>query len=150
MIYASLIIYLLYVIIIYIKYKPSCISESYYKLKNGNLFTVWTFLVSLLIFPSWVECSPINFQFLPFLSLIALGSVGMNPKYLSSDRLKHILSALISVIISLIWNIVIGIYIIPLILLIIGIIIWVFKIKNKIYWIECLAFLNIYLSIILS
>jgi hypothetical protein len=74
----------------------------------------------------------------------------MNPKYLSSDRLKHILSALISVIISLIWNIVIGIYIIPLILLIIGIIIWVFKIKNKIYWIECLAFLNIYLSIILS
>ena len=80
----SAIIYLTYIIVIYIKYKPSCISESYYKMKHGYWFTVWILLVSFLIFPAWVECSPICFQFLPFLSVVSLGSVGINPRYLES------------------------------------------------------------------
>ena len=140
----SAIIYILYVSIVYIKYKPSCISESYYKIKYGYLFTIWTLLVSFLIFPSWVEISPINFQFLPFLSSISLGAVGLNPKYLETDRKAHIIASGLAVIISLIWNIVTGIYIIPILLLVGVIILLITKVSSLLFWVECAAFSNIY------
>lgn len=147
---SSIVIYLLYVSVVYVKYRPSCISESYYKINHGYMFTVWMLLVSFLIFPSWVECSPICFQFLPFLSSVALGVVGLNPQYLGSDRIAHIVATGITATISLIWNIVTGIYVIPIMLLIGVIILWLIKIKNPIFWTECAAFSNIYLSILLS
>lgn len=146
----SVLTYGIYVSIVYAKYKPSCISESYYKIKHGYLFTVWMLLVSFLIFPAWVEISPICFQFLPFLSSISLGIVGLNPKYLGSDRKAHIIATGLAVIISLIWNIVTGVYIIPIILLIAVIVLWIVKIQNPLFWTECAAFFNIYLSIFLS
>lgn len=144
----SLIFYIIYILYTYIKYKPSCISETYYRLKKKELFTVWMLLVSFLIFPSWVEISPINFQFLPFLSVVSLASVGLAPKYLGKDRKAHIISAALTSIISLIWNIVTGMYIIPLILGILVIILASFKARNLLFWIENTAFLNIYLSVI--
>ena len=146
----SVIIYTLYVSVVYAKYKPSCISESYYKIRHGWMFTAWTLLVSFLIFPAWVEISPICFQFLPFLSSISLGAVGLNPRYLESDRKAHIIAAGLAVIISLIWNVVTGVYIIPILLLIGVIIMLVSKISNPLFWTECAAFSNIYLSIFLS
>lgn len=144
----SLIFYSVYISYTYIKYKPSCISETYYCLKKQKLFTVWILLVSFLIFPSWVEISPINFQFLPFLSVVSLASVGLAPKYLGEDRKAHIISAALTSSISLIWNIVSGTYIIPLVLGILVIILASLKTHNLLFWIENTAFLNIYLSII--
>lgn len=145
----SIILFIIYNIIIYIKYKPSCISESYYFIKCKLLFTFWIILVSFLIFPSWVDISPINFQFLPFLSVISLMSVGIYPKYLESEKTVHIFSALVSVIISLIWNIITTTYVIPLLFLVLLIILYIIKTKNLLFWIECSAFLSIYLSILL-
>lgn len=144
----SLALYTTYASYTYIKYKPSCISETYYCLKRRELFTVWILLVSFLIFPSWVEISPINFQFLPFLSVVSLASVGLAPKYLGEDRKAHIISAALTSIISLIWNITSGVYVIPLILGALIIILAAFKAHNLLFWIENSAFLNIYLSII--
>lgn len=146
----SLIFYSVYTSYTYIKYKPSCISETYYCLKKQKLFTVWMLLVSFLIFPSWVEISPINFQFLPFLSVVSLSSVGINPRYLESQRTAHIVSAALAVIISLVWNIVTGQYIIPILLGILLIILYALRIKNLLFWTECTAFSNIYLSILFS
>lgn len=146
----SALVYSIYVGIVYKKYKPSCISESYYKIKHTNLFTCWIILVSFLIFPAWVEISPTNFQFLTFLSVLSLSSVGVCPRYLESQRTLHIISATLAVIISLIWNIVVGQYVIPIILGIVVIILAVLKIKNLLFWIENSAFLNIYLSILFS
>ena len=146
----SVTLYTLYVSIVYSKYKPSCISESYYKIKHGYMFTAWILLVSFLIFPAWVEISPVCFQFLPFLSSIALGVVGLNPKYLGSDRAAHIVATGITTVISLIWNIVTGIYTIPIVLLIGVIILWLTRVSNPLFWTECAAFSNIYLSILLS
>jgi hypothetical protein len=57
----SIILYFTYTSITYIKYKPRCISETYYYIKKKELFTIWMLLVSFLIFPAWVEISPINF-----------------------------------------------------------------------------------------
>lgn len=147
---ASFLAYSIYIGIIYKRYSPSCISESYYLIKNKGLFTFWIILVSFLIFPAWVEISPINFQFLPFLSVIALGSVGINPRYLESQRATHIISAALAVIISLVWNMVTGMYVIPILLAIILIILYSVQVKNLLFWTECSAFSNIYLSILFS
>ncbi len=144
----SLILYLTYISFTYLKYKPSCISETYYCLEKKELFTIWMLLVSFLIFPSWVEISPISFQFLPFLSVVSLASVGLAPKYLGEDRKAHIISAALTSIISLIWNITSGTYVIPLVLGILLIILAVLKVNNLLFWIENTAFLNIYFSII--
>lgn len=146
----SIIIWLTYIIYIYIKYKPDCISRSYYLIKDKNIFTAWIIIISFLVFPAWVEISPVAFQFLPFLSVIALSIVGLCPKYLESDRTAHILASSVTCILSLIWNIVTGLYIVPLVLGIILVIIYFSSINDKFYWTECLAFLNIYLSIIFS
>lgn len=147
---ASFLAYSIYIGIIYVKYQPSCISESYYKIKNKGLFTFWMVLVSFLIFPAWVEISPINFQFLPFLSVVSLSSVGINPRYLGSQRTAHIVSAGLAVIISLIWNIVTGQYIVPILCTIVLVILYLLRVKNLLFWTECTAFSNIYLSIIFS
>lgn len=144
---SSIIIYTIYIGYVYIKYHPDCISRSYYLLKNGSIFTIWIFLVSFLIFPAWVEISPICFQFLPFLSVIALSIVGICPKYLESDRNIHIISAMVTCILSLVWNFVSGTYIIPIVLGIILIALYCTPLKNKFFWTECISFINIYLSI---
>lgn len=147
---ASILAYSIYIGIICKKYQPSCISESYYLIENKGLFTFWIILVSFLIFPAWVEISPVNFQFLPFLSVVSLSSVGVNPRYLESQRTAHIVSAALAVIISLVWNIATGQYIIPILLGILLIILYSFRIKNLLFWTECTAFSNIYLSILFS
>ena len=146
----SVIFYTTYVTYTYIKYKPSCISETYYCIRRKSLFTAWILLVSFLIFPSWVEISPVSFQFLPFLSVVSLASVGLAPKYLEEDRKVHIISAALTSIISLIWNIASGTYVIPIALAILVIILVVLKANNLLFWVENTAFLNIFLSIILS
>ena len=146
----SIIIYISYIFYIRIRYKPDCISQSYYLLKNGNIFTICIIVIAVLTFPAWVEISPIYFQFLPFLSVIALSLVGLFPKYLGQDRIPHILGASITGILSIIWNIVSGTLVIPAILLIGLILLYAFNIKDKLFWIECLAFLNIYSSIIIK
>ena len=107
-------------------------------------------LVSFLIFPAWVEISPVSFQFLPFLSVISLGSVGVNPRYLESEKTVHIVSALLAGVISLIWNVVTGQYIIPIICASVLVILSIFRVRNLLFWTECSAFFNIYLSIVFS
>lgn len=146
----SIIIYTGYTSYIRIKYKPDCISQSYYLLKNGNIFTICILSIAFLTFPAWVEISPICFQFLPFLSVVALMLVGLCPRYLGQDRVPHIAGASVTCILSIVWNIVSGTLLIPAILLIVLILLFVFNVRDKLFWTECLAFLNIYSSIIIK
>lgn len=146
----SIIIYTGYISYIRIKYKPDCISQSYYLLKNGNIFTICILSIAFLTFPAWVEISPICFQFLPFLSVVALMLVGLCPRYLGQDRIPHIAGASVTCILSIVWNIVSGTLLIPAILLIVLILLFAFNVRDKLFWTECLAFLNIYSSIIIK
>ena len=146
----SIIIYTGYTSYIRIKYKPDCISQSYYLLKNGNIFTICILSIAFLTFPAWVEISPICFQFLPFLSVVALMLVGLCPRYLGQDRVPHIAGASVTCILSIVWNIVSGTLLIPAILLIVLILLLALNIRDKLFWTECLAFLNIYSSIIIK
>ena len=145
----SLTIYIGYTVYIRIKYKPDCISQSYYLLNNGNIFTACIVAIAFLTFPAWVEISPICFQFLPFLSVIALMLVGLCPRYLEKDRIPHIAGASITCILSIVWNIVSGTLLIPALLLIVLILLFVFNVKDKLFWTECLAFLDIKASLVL-
>lgn len=146
----SIIIYTGYTSYIRIKYKPDCISQSYYLLQNGNIFTMCIIAIAFLTFPAWVEISPICFQFLPFLSIVALMLVGLCPKYLGQDRIPHIAGASVTCILSIVWNIVSGTLLIPTLLLIVLILLFAFNVRDKLFWTECLAFLNIYSSIIIK
>lgn len=146
----SIIIYTGYTSYIRIKYKPDCISQSYYLLQNGNIFTMCIIAIAFLTFPAWVEISPICFQFLPFLSVVALMLVGLCPKYLGQDRIPHIAGASVTCILSIVWNIVSGTLLIPTLLLIVLILLFAFNVRDKLFWTECLAFLNIYSSIIIK
>lgn len=146
----SIIIYTGYTSYIRIKYKPDCISQSYYLLQNGNIFTMCIIAIAFLTFPAWVEISPICFQFLPFLSVVALMLVGLCPKYLGQDRVPHIAGTSVTCILSIVWNIVSGTLLIPTLLLIVLILLFVFNVRDKLFWTECLAFLNIYSSIIIK
>ena len=51
---------------------------------------------------------------------------------------------------SVIWNMVSNTLIIPMILLPIVALLYLSNAKSKLFWVECLAFLNIYLSIIIK
>lgn len=48
----SLTIYIGYTVYIRIKYKPDCISQSYYLLNNGNIFTACIVAIAFLTFPA--------------------------------------------------------------------------------------------------
>nr|DAM35337.1 MAG TPA: hypothetical protein [Bacteriophage sp.] len=54
-------VFFIYICTIYAKYKPSCISESYYLLKHKWIFTLWVILIAFLTLPSWLDASPDNF-----------------------------------------------------------------------------------------
>ena len=66
------------------------------------------------------------------------------------NSIPHIAGASITCILSIIWNIVSGTLLIPALLLIVLILIFALNIKDKLFWTECLAFLNIYSSIIIK
>ena len=83
-------------------------------------------------------------------SVIALVLVGLCPRYLGQDRIPHIAGASITCILSIVWNIVSGTLLIPALLLIVLLLIFALNVKDKLFWTECLAFLNIYSSIIIK
>lgn len=144
----SIVSYVAYTTYTYIKYKPDCISETYYKLKKPYIFTAWMLLIAVTVFPSWVEITGDDYQFISFLSVVSLVIVGFAPSYLKDNRVTHMCFTLFAVILSLIWSMIVTNHIIALIAFIITILLIVGKSKNIIFWVENLAFLNIYLSII--
>lgn len=143
----SRILFFLYIFIIYVKYKPSCISESYYLLRHKWIFTVWIIAIAFLTFPAWLDVSPDNFQALAFLSVISLIGIGIAPRYLENDRKIHISATCFAAFFSLIWTTVTGIFILPIVLSIVLLVLYFIKVPNLLFWIETSAFLNIFIQI---
>lgn len=143
----SMLVYTMYISIVCFKYKvPSCISETYYMLNNKWLFTAWLIAVAFLLFPAWVSISGVCYQFITFLSVVALCIVGLSPRYLDSQRISHIVFTCITLILSIIWNIVSGMYTIILILLVVCILLCFIFRSHKLFVAENIAFANIYIS----
>lgn len=132
------------------------ISMSYYKWKDldkfyGILFTLFCWGVGFTIIPVWLELTPTTWQFTAFLSAAGLLFVGASPSFkdYSLERDVHTIGAGICFVSSLIWSAIVGSPIILTIavLLIAGAIIT--RIKNLTYWLEIIAFVNMYIQLML-
>lgn len=143
----SLISFYSYIGILYSKHKIDSISQSYYIVQPNYIFSIWIILTSLLIFPTWVEFSPEQYQFLSFISIVFLIIVGISPRYLGDDKKIHTISAIATCVISIIYTIITQGYYILILLLLLIVILKLLKVNNFLFWLETIAFSNIYLTL---
>lgn len=157
----SLLLFLLYnilAIFVWFRKVPSSLSTTHYMFraiskKHEWIFTAFCYLVTFTILPVWLHFSPSNIQFLAFFSAGALGFVGASPFFKDSklESCVHNISAIICLTASFIWAFVAGNMWIALIALLLSIILILLR-KNSvnfIYWIEVIAFVQIFLQLTL-
>lgn len=164
----SLIIFIAYNVVINILYNkkhhkdgdlitllPS-LSDSFYFLNEykrglGYLFTLLLWVVVFSILPQWMNVTNDNLQFLVFISAGALIFVGAAPLFKLQDKGFHQVFAIVCAVAAIAWELTYIVYI-PLILVTIAIGIASISTKtlksNHTYWLEMIAFLSIYFSLI--
>lgn len=137
----------------FIKYKkiPESLSETSYLL-GGNKrywFTMYCFIISILLLPVLFETTIINFQILPFIFCGGLAFAGCSPLFKEGlDKIVHYSSSYIAfsayilyMICCMNWWWVFGYFIVLGLLCIIR---W----KSYVYWAEMLALLEICIYIL--
>ena len=150
---------------------PNSLSESFYSLKEHNLgflFTIfcWSMAFPLLIY--WIEHSPSDWNFLPFISCAGLMFVGTAAAFKGHELEKkvhigavpafkghelekkvHVGAALICAASSYIWTILYASLFLSINFILLSILLYFLLKKNKTYWIEMLAFVNLYIQLLL-
>lgn len=134
---------------------PNSLSASFYNLREHNvgfLFTIfcWTSALPLLIY--WIEYSPNDWNFLPFISCAGLMFVGTAPAFkdVELERKVHSISAIVCAVGAYVWSILFGsVFLSVNFILLSGILYFLIK-NNKIYWLELMAFINIYLQLLIT
>jgi hypothetical protein len=99
----SFILIALYIIYIIINYGiPKSISASYYSLKHKAVFSLVLLVSIILSFNQFMDVTPDNFKFLPFIFCSGILFVAAAPNFNSSDlTLKvHYVAAIISFVAS--------------------------------------------------
>ena len=141
---------------------PESLSQTYYLFKERTnalkvLFPAMIGLLVVFLLPCLFSISEDSaFQFMAFLSMLALLFVGACPAFLNSsfDNKLHTIAAYISAAYALLWIILVTPYwyiilIIAGIISVIAILTKTLK-KSYIYWLEMIAFISIFVTIILS
>lgn len=139
---------------------PKSLSMTYYLFKGKKnslkcLFPIMIVSLCMLLIPSWIELSESsNFQFLSFLAPVALVFVGFTPAFNDADMYKtiHNIAAYSCAVLAMLWIILVTPfwYIILIVLGIISVIAVLTKtVKSSyIYWLEMVAFISLFTSII--
>lgn len=133
---------------------PTSISKTFYLLKQHKrswMFQLSLICLGLFLLPGWIEASSDWSRFLCFLSAAGIMFVGSAASYLDFETGKvHIGATIIAAVASLIWTITATrlFWIIPIVCLVVATTIIIFDRKNKIFYLECAAFLSAFLSII--
>ena len=154
--------FLTYNIISLIAFKtvPRSLSMTYYLYKweknMGWLFPGMMYIIAGLMMPAWIQLSAgSNFQFLSFLAPACILFVATAPSFLDSylENRVHSISAYLAAACSILWIILVTEFW-WVILIVLGIItILAFATKtvktSYIYWLEMVAFLSTFISIIL-
>ncbi|MEG0463125.1 MAG: hypothetical protein RR592_04500, partial [Bacteroides sp.] len=115
--------------------------------------------------PCWLEVSSDRFQFVAFLSAVALAAVGCFPDYKGEHKTAHPLFTAMSAALAVLWGILAGIWYIPVGGIALACIL-IFLINNKtlkayrnngwynalyrikfLFWMEVAAFVSIYMSV---
>lgn len=149
----SFLLILTYIIIYVTKYGiPHSLSQTYYGITHKLLFSITIIISSLLIFPTMLEKTSENLQFLVFLTLCGIIFVGFTPNFKDSKMIDNI--HMISAGTSLITSQILILLTKPLLLLFwIFIIIYIsqqkeikniFENSNIIFWSEIIMMLIIY------
>lgn len=139
---------------------PQSLSMTYYLFQNKKYWTRIFFPIMMigmafLLLPAWLEISVGSpFQFLSFLAAAGIMFTGAAPAFLSSSMEKtvHTTGAICAAVFALLWVILVSKlwWTIPLWLVTLGLTMWVTKtIKSSyIYWLETIAFMSTFTSII--
>lgn len=158
----SFLIFAIYNIIAIIRFGVlTSLSNTYYLYNSikkglGVVFSITLSIVGGLLLPAWLDISDgSNFQFLAFLCCAMIIFVAYAPQF-KDDKLTstvHTASAILSAICGLLWIfIVTPFWYVPLIMGIIFVLIGFITKSLKrcyVYWLEMIAFISTYVTIIL-
>lgn len=153
--FLSFILYISYIISVIIvngNKIPIHLSQSYYILKNGWLFTLFMFLIMFLTIIPLMEIIPIKYQFLAFLSCASIGFIGASPNFLEDlEGRVHKIGAVIAIICSqVLVYLCHPIILLTWLVLLISLLLYYIYNKslqgsNVLFWVEILSFINVYL-----
>lgn len=139
---------------------PKSLSMTYYLFKNKVetlkwLFPGMMFLMTVFLMPCWLEISEgSDFQFTAFLSAGGILFVGAAPAFLSSDLEDkiHNISAYIAAAFAIAWVLLVTPYwyVILIVFAVIALIALITKTwkTSIIYWLEMVAFISTFISIL--
>lgn len=85
---------------------PFSISETYYRLNHKKWFTFVMLFTAITLLPAALENSSENSQFLIFLSVAAMGIVGLSPNFIygeKSEQMVHYVGSVMLLIFSQCW-----------------------------------------------
>lgn len=134
---------------------PASVSDSSYLLKERNLSSLFTFFCWLTALPLliyWIEVLQTDWDMLPFAACGALMFVGAAPEFKdkSMEREVHVTAAIICLLASYIWSSLYGNIVLTAVCMLSAVLYFEFiRVKNKIFWIEIIAFINIYIQLML-
>ena len=135
---------------------PASVSDSSYLLKERNLSSLFTFFCWLTALPLliyWIEVLQTDWDILPFAACGALMFVGSSPDFKdeSIEKKVHNISTIICLSASYTWSLLYGnVILTSLCIAISAVLYFVLKHKDdKIFWIEIIAFINIYIQLML-
>lgn len=139
---------------------PKSLSMTYYLFKERQkelkiLFPAMIALLCIMLIPCWLELSDgSNFQFLAFLAPAALMFVGFTPAFNDADMYKmiHNIAAYTCAVFAMLWIILVTPfwYIILIVLGVIAVAAILTKTWKTcyIYWLEMVAFISLFISIL--
>ena len=120
---------------------PWSVSDTYYQLdKRGRpkwLFQAAMIVPAFLLLPAWLDVSPVEIQFLAFLSGVGLIFVGAAPCFIATG---------VCGVASLAWICLVGYWLFPL-LLSASCIYLTYRYQRPMFWVECSLFLSVYLTV---
>jgi hypothetical protein len=151
----SFLVFTLYIVIILKIFGvlPS-ISDSYYALKKHNIsipFTLFCWGTAFPLMIYWIELLSNDWNFLPFIACGGLLFVGASPAFkdLELERKVHSISAIICAIAAYTWTFLYGSIFLGINFILLSIILYFILKRNKIYWLELIAFINIYTQLLI-
>ena len=130
---------------------PWSVSDTYYQLdKRGRpkwLFQAAMIVPAFLLLPAWLDVSPVEIQFLAFLSGAGLIFVGAAPCFkLELEGKVHYIATGVCGVASSAWICLAGYWLFPL-LLFASWIYLTYRYQRPMFWVECSLFLSVYLTV---
>lgn len=154
--YLALSMFILYLSVTYLVFgKSNSISHTVYQWGNLDqsltmFFTIFCWSVAIPLLVYWIEYSPTDQNFLPFLAAAGLCFVGASPMFMSEEmeRKVHVAATIVCASAAYLWTLIFGNYIIGISAIILSLVLYpTLKRENKLYWLEIIAFANIFIQL---